>query len=259
MPKNSFKDVAILAAREAAKVHLKYFRRNFRVKQKSSSFDFLTVADTEAETKAVAAIRRYFPGHNIFAEEKKYKKTSSPYCWIIDPLDGTNNFTFRLPIFCVSIALARDSEIITGVIYDATRKELFWAEKGKGAYLNGERIKVSAAKRLDQSLLITGFYYDRGNRTLDNLNKIRKFFKQRIVGLRRLGAAALDLCYVACGRATGFWEFKLSPWDFAAGKLLIEEAGGRVTGLKGEPVRLRTAYIVASNGRIHKKMLEVLR
>jgi myo-inositol-1(or 4)-monophosphatase len=138
------------------------------------------------------------------------------------------------------------------------RDELFTAQKDKGAYLNGKRISVSAADKLKESLLITGFYYDRGENMVYSLQRIKRFFQKKIMGIRRLGAAALDLCYIAAGRATGFWEFCLNPWDFAAGKLLVEEAGGRVSGRLGEKVALKESFIVASNGKIHEGILEVL-
>ncbi|MCQ9205914.1 MAG: inositol monophosphatase [Omnitrophica bacterium] len=256
----NYLDVAISAANEAGKIHLKYFQTDIQIETKTTPFDLVTIADTESEQIIVGAIRKYFPEHNFLAEENNYEKTNSEFTWIIDPLDGTNNFASGLPIFCTSIALAKKDELILGVIYDATRDELFWAEKDKGSFLNGKPIRVTSQESLQDSILITGFYYDRGEymeRTLDN---IRNFFTKRIRGLRRLGAAALDLCYIASGRASGFWEFRLSPWDFAAGKLLVEEAGGKVTNQKGEEVNPNNpSYIVASNAKIHQAMLSVLR
>jgi myo-inositol-1(or 4)-monophosphatase len=254
-----FIEVAILAAKEAGKIHQKYFHVDLKIEAKSKSFDLLSVADVEAEEKIVSVIREYFPEHNILAEESKYGRTNSEYTWIIDPLDGTNNFVYGLPIFCASIALAQDREIVLGVIYDVIRGELFCAKKNCGATLNGQKINVTSVDSLKESLLITGFYYDRGEQMLENLEKIKRFFLQKIVGLRRFGSAALDLCNVACGRVSGFWEFELNPWDFAAGKLLVEEAGGKVTGRYGEEISLRKSFIVASNGKIHNKMLRVLK
>ncbi len=253
-----FIDLAVYAAKRAGKIHKKYFEGETRTRQKSSSFDLITDADLEAERAIVRIIKKSFPKHNILAEEGRYEKTNSPYCWIVDPLDGTNNFSFGIPIFCVSIALAKNNQVILGLIYDPMRQELFLAEKGKGAYLNNKRIKVSSAGSLDKSLLITGFYYNRGKNMLNNLGVIKIFFQKNIVGLRRLGAAALDLAYIACGRATGFWEFSLSPWDFAAGKLLIEEAGGRVSNKFGGELKLENSYVVASNGKIQAEIIEVI-
>jgi myo-inositol-1(or 4)-monophosphatase len=253
-----FKEVAIEAANQAGEIHKKYFEKDTQTKEKSSSFDLITIADTEAEKRIVELIKKNFPNHNILAEEGQYQKTDSEYCWVIDPLDGTNNFSFGIPLFCVSIALVCNNQIILGVIYDPMRNELFFAEYNKGAYLNNKKIKVSGADSLKKSLLITGFYYDRGKDMESTLAAIKIFFQREVVGIRRLGAAALDLCYIAAGRATGFWEFKLSPWDFAAGKLLIEEAGGKVTGKTGQEVKLESSYIVASNGKIHEKIIEVI-
>jgi len=256
----NYLDLAIRAAREAGKIHLKYFHTEIAIEEKSSSFDLLTVADIESEKAIVSAIKNNFSDHNILAEEAKYEKTDSEFTWIIDPLDGTNNFASGLPIFCVSIALAKANELIAGVVYDPTRDELFCAQKGEGAFLNGKPIHVTQQADLTQALLITGFYYDRGKEMKKTLDDIQKFFKCRIVGLRRLGAAALDLCYVASGRASGFWEFILSPWDFAAGKLLIEEAGGKVTNKEGQDFSIyKPSFVVASNGKIHASMLSILK
>ena len=255
----NYLDIAVKAAREAGKIHLKYFQSDILVEEKTSSFDLLTVADLESEKAVVSTIRENFPDHNFLAEESKYEKTDSQFSWIIDPLDGTNNFVCGLPIFCVSIALAKGDDLLLGVVYDPTRDELFHAQKTKGAFLNGKPIKVTQQETLKQSLLITGFYYDRGKQMQRTLVNIQEFFSNRIVGLRRLGAAALDLCYIASGRASGFWEFKLSPWDFAAGKLLIEEAGGRISDKKGGKLSLyEPSYVVASNGKIHDQMLAII-
>ena len=253
-----FIDLAILAAREAAKIHKKYFNTDFSIETKGKSFDLVTVADIEAEKKIVSVIRKSFPDHNILGEEAKYEKTDSEFTWIIDPLDGTNNFSNKIPIFSVSIALAKGSEIFLGVVYDVMRDELFTAQKSKGAFLNKKRIEVNSVDELKGAILITGFYYDRGAAMLENIDKIKQFLQKQIMGIRRFGSAALDLCYVGCGRAAGFWEFELSPWDFAAGKLIVEEAGGKVTKDKGEAVLLEKSFIVASNSRIHSQMLDVV-
>lgn len=256
----NYLDIAISAAREAGRIHLKYFQTDIQIETKTTPFDLVTIADTESEQVIVDTIRKYFPEHNFLAEENSYEKTNSEFTWIIDPLDGTNNFASGLPIFCTSIALAKKDELILGVIYDATRNELFYAEKGKGAFLNAKPIHVSSQDKLQRAILITGFYYDRGQQMRDTLENIQKFFSESILGLRRLGAAALDMCYIASGRASGFWEFILNPWDFAAGKLLVEEAGGKVTNQRGGEVNPNNpSYIVASNAKIHEAMLSVLR
>ncbi|MBN3039163.1 MAG: inositol monophosphatase [Candidatus Omnitrophica bacterium] len=259
MGKDKYLEIAVSAAKRAGEIHKKYFASGVKVRTKSSPFDLLTVADTRAEKEIISIIKKRFPGHNFLAEENKYRQNDCEYKWIIDPLDGTNNFAHKIPIFCTSIALAQGEELILGVIYDAMRDELFSAQKGQGAFLNGKRIKVAQTDTLKQALLITGFYYDRGKKMSENLRHIKLFLEKNISGIRRFGSAALDLCYVACGRASGFWEFELKPWDFAAGKLIIEEAGGEVTGRYGEPVELESSFIVASNGRLHRKMLQVIK
>ncbi|MEK6715782.1 MAG: inositol monophosphatase family protein [Candidatus Omnitrophota bacterium] len=260
MHKKNFLDIAILAAKEAGKIHKRYFNTGFKIKTKSTSFDLVTIADIEAEKKIVSLIKKYFPEHNFLAEEQKYEKTTSDYTWVIDPLDGTNNFASGLPIFCASVAIARKDEIIAGAIYDVTRDELFYAQKGCGAYLNGKKIRVSTVSSLKKALFITGFYYDRGKEMDENLKKIRQFLIRRVIGIRRLGSAALDLCYVAAGRASGYWEYTLSPWDFAAGMLIVKEAGGKITDRRGKEISLKQkSFVAASNGKIHNKMLEILK
>ncbi len=252
-------EVAVKAARLAGEIHKKYFQTELKVKTKTSSINLFTIADTEAEGAIVSLIKKHFPQHNFLAEEKRYRITDSEYTWVIDPLDGTNNFVCRLPIFCASVGLIHRGEVIAGAIYDPMRDELFYSEKGKGAFLNGRRIYVNNVDNLKQALLITGFYYSRGVEMERTLEAIKRFLLKRILGFRRLGSAALDLCYVASGRAAGFWEYELSPWDFCAGKLIVEEAQGKVTGKQGEEVPLtQKYYIVASNGKIHRKMLEVI-
>jgi myo-inositol-1(or 4)-monophosphatase len=253
-------DVAIKAAKEAGSIHVRHFRSKIEPKEKTSSYDLVTAADLEAEKRIVSVIREKFPSHNFLCEESKYEKTDSEYTWVIDPLDGTNNFASGLPVFCVSIALLKNGGPVAAVIYDPSRYEVFTAVKGKGAYLNGARINASNADSLKKAILVTGFYYDRGENMIGNLEWIKSFFLKRVMGIRRFGAAALDLAYVAAGRVSGFWEFNLSPWDFAAGKLLIEEAGGLVTTREGGAVDpFKSSFVVASNGKIHKEILEVLK
>jgi len=250
---------AIAAAKKAGEIHKKYFRKGVTIKTKSSSYDLVTTADTEAEIEVVSFLKKHWPDHNFICEEHTYQPTSSEYTWIIDPLDGTNNFACGIALFCVSIALKYRDELILGVVYDTINNELFYARKDKGAFLNNERIRVNKVTDLKQALLITGFYYDRGKEMIKTLVAVRRFLSMHVLGLRRFGSAALDLCYVACGRAAGFWEFELSPWDFAAGKLLVEESGGKVTDNKGKTVPLTEKhFIVASNGLIDRRILEVI-
>ncbi len=253
-----FIDTAVLAIKQAAKIHKKYFNTDIKAEMKKKTFDLVTVADVEAEKAITSLIKKKFPKHNILAEENKYKKTDSQYTWIIDPLDGTNNFSNKIPMFSVSIALAKDKEVLLGFVYDVMRDELFSARKGKGAFLNGKKIKVNGVDGFRQAILVTGFYYDRGQAMVENIEKVKQFLQKKIIGIRRFGSAALDLCYVACGRAAGFWEFELNVWDFAAGKLIVEEAGGKVSGRLGEPVLLKKSFIIASNSKIHEQMLDVI-
>lgn len=246
------------AALEGGKVHSSYFEQGMEIGEKSGSYDLVTNVDFEAEAKIVSVIRDVFPDHNILAEEERYAATESEYTWIIDPLDGTNNFASGIPIFCASVAVARKGKVLAGSIYDVTRDELFYAAENQGAFLNGKGIEVSAAESLSQAILATGFFYDRGSNMRDTLRNIERFFMANVRGVRRLGAAAIDLAYVAAGRFTGFWEFSLHPWDFAAGKLIVEEAGGKITGVHGEELPMESHFVVASNGRIHEVMLEIL-
>jgi myo-inositol-1(or 4)-monophosphatase len=219
--------------------------------------NIVTEADCISQDFIKKSIKEKFPDHSILSEEDLEIHSSSPYRWIVDPLDGTTNFAHGLPIFAVSIALEFDGEIFAGVVYNPVLKELFWAEKGRGAYLGRKKIKVSETESLSRALLATGFPYDIREDPNNNLNHFSKF-ALKAQAIRRLGSAALDLCYVACGRFDGFWELKLFPWDVSAGILIVEEAGGKITDFKGFPTDIYSKEIVASNGKIHDEMIEVL-
>jgi len=256
---DKFLSTAIAAAKSAAAVQLGYFNNNVGVMEKDSTFNLVTEADLKSEDTIVETIRAQFPDHNILAEEKQYGKTDSEYLWIIDPLDGTNNFSCGVPIFASSIALAHRGEIVCGVVYNPILNEMFYAEKGKGAFLNGKRIVVNGVDSFAKALMITGFYYDRGAAMEENCDAIKRFKGKKILGIRRFGAAALDLCFIACGRAAGYWEFKLSPWDFAAGRLIVQEAGGMITDDKNGVLPIdQKSFVVASNGKLHAQMLEII-
>jgi myo-inositol-1(or 4)-monophosphatase len=222
------------------------------------AIDIMTETDKHAEELIISTIHRQFPDHAILAEESGAHASQNPSKWIIDPLDGTTNFAHTLPLCCTSIALEHDGKIVLGGVYDPFRKELFWAQKGKGAYLNKKRIHVSSVNRLDRALLCTGFPYDRWRHTSFYIRFFKAFMRQSH-GTRRLGAAALDLAYVACGRFDGFWEWKLKPWDAAAGKLLVEEAGGKCSDFWGKPYSIYGNQTLASNKTIHPNMLAILK
>lgn len=245
------------AARSAGRIHLRWLSR-VKVSRKSSAIDLVTEADHEAEAAILATIRRAFPSHAVLAEESGASEHPSEHRWIIDPLDGTTNFTHAFPAFCVSIGYERRGRIEFAIVFDPLRKERFTARRGKGAKLNGRPIRVSRNATLGASLLLTGFPYDRRERPRFYLCFVEEFM-MRAQGIRRSGSAALDLCSVAAGRVDGFWEFGLKAWDVAAGSLLVAEAGGRVTNMDGTPLDLAGGRIVASNGRVHGEMLEAIR
>jgi myo-inositol-1(or 4)-monophosphatase len=208
-----------------------------------------------------AVIAERFPDHDVLAEELSSGPAERPaatHRWVFDPLDGTTNYAHGLPIFCASLALEIDGHPEAAAIYDPTRAELFTAERGEGAYLNGARLRVSAAERLIDSLLVTGFPYDVHEQTVDLVGLFGAFLGQARA-VRRLGSAALDLCYVAAGRFDAFWEQRLRPWDVAAGALIVIEAGGRVTGMDGSAFDTVAAHLVASNAHVHDAMLDVIR
>jgi myo-inositol-1(or 4)-monophosphatase len=250
---NQIERVALNAARAAGRVHLRRLSR-ISVSRKTSSIDLVTEADREAEAAVITTIGRAFPKHAILAEESGASAQKSTDRWIIDPLDGTTNFAHSFPQFCVSIAYERRGRVELGVIFDALKRELFVAARGRGARLNGRRIQVSKVPTLDLALLTTGFAYDRRERRHFYL-AFWEAFMMRTQGVRRTGSAALDLCNVACGRIDAFWEFGLHPWDVAAGALIVNEAGGRVTNSDGSRLDLNGGQILATNRRLHRAML----
>lgn len=248
---------AAAIARQAGQVVLEGWGRAGTIGYKGE-VDLVTDHDRRSEALIVAALQRAFPDHAIHAEEKgAVNHTRSPYLWLIDPLDGTTNFAHGFPVFAVSLGLLHRGEPLVGVVYDPARDECFSAIRGGGATLNGRPIRVSSVPSLDTALLATGFPYDRRARPDNNVGLVARFVR-RCQGLRRAGAAALDLAYVACGRLDGYWELRLHPWDVAAGALLVLEAGGQASDLIGGPNYLSAEQIVASNGPIHAQMLEVL-
>jgi myo-inositol-1(or 4)-monophosphatase len=248
---------AVRAARAAGSMQRERLWREHEIRFKGE-IDLVTEVDRECEALIVATLREEWPGHDILAEENEYAPAGSGFRWVIDPLDGTTNYAHGFPWFCVSIALEIDGIVRLGVICHPMMDELFTAVRGEGAFLNGRRLRVSRRGPLKSCLLATGFPYDR---TRENENNFENFlnFQMAARAVRRAGAAALDLAYVAAGRLDGFWECKLKPWDVAAGQLLVTEAGGRVTNHAGEPFSIYDHRILASNGLIHGEMVEVLK
>jgi len=219
--------------------------------------DLVTESDNLSQSMIVARLSQLFPGHDILAEEGLRRESGAPFRWVVDPLDGTTNFAHHLPVFCVSIGLEIEGRADMGLVYDPMREEMFWALRDEGAFLNGSRIRVSAVADLGYSLLATGFPYDI-RQTGDNIAHFGNFVV-RAQAIRRCGSAALDLCYVACGRFDGFWEMKLNPWDVCAGALIVKEAGGRATDFSGQEFPSTVSHILASNGFLHGQMMDVLR
>jgi len=249
-------DLAVRAVQESGWIQKEWLGKEKKVELKGE-INLVTEVDKRCEERIIEIIKEVSPEHNILTEETPIPEGPSPYRWIIDPIDGTTNYAHGYPCFCTSVALEQEGKIIVGAIYDPMLDELFTARQGKGAFLNGERITVSTTERLTNALICTGFPYDLRESPVNNLDHFNHFIMEA-QAVRRDGSAALDLCYVAMGRFDGFWELKLHPWDVAAGKLLVEEAGGTVTNFSGGPFAIYGQEILATNGRIHEEMVGVL-
>ncbi|PLY02222.1 MAG: inositol monophosphatase [Desulfuromonas sp.] len=247
---------AVEIARAGGDVLRELFRTGVSVEHKGE-VDLVTEADRAAEQQMVELLRERFPHDDILAEEGDYGRRTKERCWVLDPLDGTTNFAHGFPWFAVSLGLLKGEQLVAGVLYNPCYEELYQAELGGGAYLNGQPLQVSTTAQLDQALLATGFPYDRKHSSLNNYDHFINF-QQAAQACRRPGAASLDLASVAAGRFDGYWEMKLKPWDTAAGALLVTEAGGRLSNFSGGEFDSFIPQVVASNGLVHEAMLGVL-
>ncbi len=248
----------IYIAKEAGEIIRQAHGTRFSIEIKSNNVkNLVTEVDKKSEKTITDFIRKKYPSHSILAEEGGETKSSSEYLWVIDPLDGTTNFAHGLPIFSVSIGLQYKGETVAGVVYDVMRDVIYSAEKGSGAFENGKKISVNSNEIIEESLLVTGFPYN----VAENPEKVFERFIEMLKvarAVRRLGSAAIDFCYVANGVFDGFWEVHLNPWDICAGKLIVEEAGGKVTDFTGNQISIFNKTILSTNGKIHNRMIELL-
>jgi len=251
-----FVRLAEQACRLAGQLQLEGQNQNLKIHYKGS-INLVTDVDHLCEKAIVDLLQGTYPNHDILAEEGSGNRKDSEFKWVIDPLDGTTNYAHGYPLYCTSIALEHKGEVVAGAVYEPNRDEMFLAEKGGGAALNGKKIHVSRVPEIGQAMLATGFAYNVRETANNNLDHFRKFILNA-QALRRDGVAAVDLCYVAAGRYDGFWELNLFPWDVAAGFLMIVEAGGKVTNFSGKPFDIYSKEILASNGALHSTMVEVL-
>jgi len=251
--------LAIKAARQAGDTLMSMYGKA-AIREKGATQNLVTEADLAAEKLITDLIRARYPDHRLLLEEGQSTGVAQDdHLWIIDPLDATNNFAHGIPHFSVSIAYAEKGQLKAGVVIDPTRNELFHAARGHGAFLNDRPIRVTESAGLEQSIVGTGFYYDRGEMMERTLQSIHTLFSRNVRGIRRMGSAAIDLAWVACGRFDGFFEYRLEPWDYSAGKLLIEEAGGRCSDRSGRELKIDSGNVIASNGRIHDLIVDAVK
>ncbi|MFQ5721162.1 MAG: inositol monophosphatase family protein [Candidatus Aminicenantales bacterium] len=253
---DNYLNEAKIAAKKAGQILRDNIDRAAKISFKGE-VDLVTDFDHKAQNLIFDYLSGRFPEHDFLGEEGLQQQKGKNWRWIIDPLDGTTNYAHHFPVFCVSLALEWKREIVLGVVYDPMRDEMFSALKGQGAFLKGQKICVSGVDDLDKSLVATGFPYDLRQSKINNINHFNNFLL-RVQAIRRCGSAAMDLCYVACGRFDGFWELKLKPWDMAAGALIVEEAGGQVSDFKNHEFSVFGSEIIATNGLIHLQMVQVL-
>jgi myo-inositol-1(or 4)-monophosphatase len=253
--------VALKAASAGAHVILDYYQRGVQMRSKASEahYNLVSDADLESEQAIAKTIRASFPSHAFLGEVELHGNVAAEHLWIVDPLDGTNNFAHRIPHFAVSIAYYRGGQAECGVVVNPVRGDWYWAVRGAGSYHNGRRLAVSPATQLTQVMIGCGFYYDRGAMMEATLAAVHDFFKAQIHGIRRFGTAALDLCQVADGLFGAFFEYQLAPWDFAAGRLILEEAGGQITDGRGADLAMAQTSVLASNKHLHADCLNIVR
>lgn len=253
-----YKDVMMEAVEEAAKLVIEYFNTDFEIGRKKYYNDLVTEVDKKSEAKIIEVIHKHFPDHNVLGEEGGELKMNSDYLWIVDPIDGTVNYAHGLQIFCISIALEINGKVSLGVVYNPMSGEKFFAEAGKGAFLNDKEISVTDTENLKDAFLVTGFAYNAEHDNLSTEHFVR--FVKMGLPVRRLGSAAMDICYVASGIFDAFWEANLNPWDVAAAYLILLEAGGKITNYTGEKYSIYNKQILATNGKpLHEEMIEVLK
>lgn len=250
-------DVATKAALVGGEICREYFQQELSVENKDVS-NLVTRADIESEAAIVKVIQEHFPDHHILAEENQKADLTAENLWIVDPLDGTNNFAHQVPHFAISIAFWKNGKPECGVIYNPVREDFYYAKKGQGAFSNEKKLSVCDSPSLDQCLIGCGFYYDRGEMMRATLRAVEACFEKNIHGIRRFGTASLDLIQVASGRYGGFFEYRLAPWDFAAGRLFVEEAGGRVTTCRQQELDLEQSTLLATNGLIHAELADIV-
>ena len=253
------KNIVFKAAKEAGKVLMEHYNKIDRTSvDTKKANDFVTFVDKKSEKVIVEILKKEFPHHHIMAEEEEWDNNPPDSQWIIDPLDGTKNYIHGFPVFAVSIALEVEKDIKFGLVYDPTREEIFWAEKGKGAFLNDKKIEVSENQNLDYALIATGFPF-RWPQYVDVYMECFKDMFKQISDMRRAGAAALDICYTACGRLDGYWELGLSPWDVAAGDLISREAGAVISDFNGEDKHIYSGKIVVANSHLHPSLVNIIK
>lgn len=250
-------ETAKQAAIQGGEIITKYFQEGVAIRSKDTS-NLVSDADVDSERKIVEVIQDTFPGHSVLCEEEHQDDAGAEHLWVIDPLDGTNNFSHGLPHFAVSIGYYRAGVAQCGVIYNPIRNDWYEVTRGRGSFHNGRQVHVNSNQQLNEVLVGVGFYYDRGKKMEATLDAVRELFHQHIHGIRRFGTAALDFVEVGTGNYGAFFEYQLSPWDFAVGRLFVEEAGGKVTTCTGEPLPLEQTTVLATNGHLHEAMLEVV-